>query len=319
MAAGGGEVAVVCGGVSLSFGEVDEAASRLAGVLGLVGVGSEVRVGVVVPRGVEVVVVMVAVWKAGGVVVPVDPAHPVSRVGVVLGEADPLVVVASSSVADRVAEAGFVGRMILVDDPDSWPDTDTDTDTDAHVNADAVSVGAGSAAYVVFTSGSTGRPKGVVGTHGGLVNLALAHRVAVMDPVVVRLGGRRLRVLNVLSFAFDGSLDPLVWMLAGHAMHVLPGGVMGDSAGIVRLVRDERIDFVDVPPSLLELLVDDGLLSGEWVPSVVATGAEAVGSRLWEALGSAPGVWGLNFYGPTECTVDATWTSVESGSGPHIG
>ncbi|WP_268761607.1 AMP-binding protein, partial [Frankia sp. AvcI1] len=107
-------------------------------------------------------------------------------------------------------------------------------------------------------------------------------------------------------------------MLAGHAMHVLPDGLMGDAAGIVRLVRDERIDFVDVPPSLLELLVDDGLLSGEWVPSVVATGAEAVGTRLWDALGSA-GVLGLNFYGPTECTVDATWTSVESGSGPHIG
>ncbi|WP_256804967.1 AMP-binding protein, partial [Frankia sp. ACN10a] len=114
VAAGGGEVAVVCGGVSLSFGEVDQVASRLAGVLRLVGVGPEVRVGVVVPRGVEVVVVMVAVWKAGGVVVPVDPAHPVSRVGVVVGEAAPLVVVTSSVVADRVAQAGFSGRTILV-------------------------------------------------------------------------------------------------------------------------------------------------------------------------------------------------------------
>ncbi|MCK9879163.1 AMP-binding protein, partial [Frankia sp. Ag45/Mut15] len=164
------------------------------------------------------------------------------------------------------------------------------------------------AAYVVFTSGSTGRPKGVVATHGGLVNLALAHARDLVEPAVARLGGRRLRVLNVLSFAFDGTLDPVVWMLAGHAMHILPDALMGDPAGIVATVRRERIDFVDIPPSLLELVTADGLLTGDWAPSVVATGAEAVGSRLWDELGAAERTVGLNCYGPTECTVDATWT-----------
>ncbi|WP_374690136.1 hypothetical protein, partial [Frankia sp. AvcI1] len=78
--------------------------------------------------------------------------------------------VTSSVVADRVAQAGFSGRMILVDDPDSWPEVNPDTDTDSGSFADTnvgggsgcgAEVGLGSAAYVVFTSGSTGRPKGV--------------------------------------------------------------------------------------------------------------------------------------------------------------
>ncbi|WP_261576554.1 AMP-binding protein, partial [Frankia gtarii] len=182
----------------------------------------------------EVVVVMVAVWKAGGVVVLVDPAHPVERVGLVLREAAPVVLVTSSVVRDRLTGSagsaglleGFAGSVVLVDEPDSW-DAAVPGGSAAAGSVSAGPVGLDAAAYVVFTSGSTGRPKGVVVSHRSLANLAVAHRVAVVEPAVARAGGRRLRVLNVLSFAFDGSVDPLVWMLAGHTMHVLPGGLMG--------------------------------------------------------------------------------------------
>ncbi|MBM7774389.1 amino acid adenylation domain-containing protein [Actinokineospora baliensis] len=271
--------AVVCGQVSLTFREVDAMSTDLAGYLVSQGVGQEDRVAVVLPRSVDVVVSMLAAWKAGAVVVPVDPAYPADRITATLAAARPVVVI------------------------------DETTPRESSQHRLPGPVGPDSAAYIVFTSGSTGQPKGVVATHGGVVNLALAHRTAFIDQP------RRFRALNLLSFAFDGSVDPLLWLFAGHTVHVLPDDLMGDSPGIVDYCARHRIDFVDAPPSLLELLIADGLLDTGL--SILATGAEAVSPRLWDELAAFDGV-ALNLYGPTECTVDATWTVVTPGL-PHIG
>ncbi|ROO87214.1 non-ribosomal peptide synthase protein (TIGR01720 family)/amino acid adenylation domain-containing protein [Actinocorallia herbida] len=289
---------------SRTFADLDARAERLAAHLAAMGAGPESRVAVAVPRSAATVVAMLAVWKTGAATVPLDPAHPPARVAAILAEARPALLLTAHGTGLHAPDL----PVVLVDDPESWTPG----------RSPAGPVGPDTAAYVVFTSGSTGRPKGVVASHGGAVNLALAHRAAVMDDARTRLG-RPLRVLNLLSFAFDGSVDPLVWMFAGHEMHVLPDALMGDSGEIVRYVRENRIDFLDAPPSLLELLLADGLLTGDHRPSVVATGAEAVGPGVWNALAEADGVTALNFYGPTECTVDATWTPILPGAAPHIG
>ncbi|WP_238009491.1 amino acid adenylation domain-containing protein [Dactylosporangium sp. AC04546] len=298
--------AVVCGADALTFGDLDARADRLAGHLASLGAGPETRVGIVLRRSADVVVATLAVWKAGAVAVPVDPGHPAERVAMVLAEADPAVVVATAATRPRLS--GYGGPVVAADRPATWTGS----------GARRGPVSPQSAAYLVFTSGSTGRPKGVVATHGGLANLALAHRAAVIDPAQAR-AGRRLRVLNALSFAFDGTLDPLVWMLAGHAMHILPDDLMGDSSRIVEHLRYHRIDMIDVPPSLLELMLADGLLTGEHVPAVISTGAEAVPVKVWDALAGASDVLALNCYGPSECTVDAAWTPITAGVAPHIG
>ncbi|MCK9879126.1 condensation domain-containing protein, partial [Frankia sp. Ag45/Mut15] len=166
-ATGAPVLAVVCGSVALSFAEVDAAARRLAEQLAGRGVGPEVAVGVLLPRSVEVIVAWLAVWKAGGVVVPLDPTHPLGRLESVLAEARPAVVVTSTPTlrtlaiptdADAASGFAFAGRTVLVDAPHTWTAPGRPS---GPADADA-------AAYVVFTSGSTGRPKGVVATHGGL-------------------------------------------------------------------------------------------------------------------------------------------------------
>ncbi|SES40401.1 non-ribosomal peptide synthetase [Actinokineospora terrae] len=274
------EPAVACGEVSLTFRELDAQSTNLARYLVSQGVDEEDRVAVVLPRSVDVIVSMFAVWKAGAVVVPVDPAYPADRIAATLAAARPVVVIDNTTPPASDSRGWLPGPV----SPDS-------------------------AAYIVFTSGSTGRPKGVVATHGGVANLALAHRAAfIVQP-------RRFRALNLLSFAFDGSVDPLLWLFAGHTVHVLPDHLMGDSPGIVDYCTHHSIDFVDAPPSLLELLVADGLLDAGI--SVIATGAEAVSPRLWNDLAAFDGL-ALNLYGPTECTVDATWAVVTPGQ-PHIG
>jgi amino acid adenylation domain-containing protein/non-ribosomal peptide synthase protein (TIGR01720 family) len=162
------------------------------------------------------------------------------------------------------------------------------------------------AAYVIFTSGSTGTPKGVVGTHRGLSNLFAAHRDDLIRPAQQAAGRTRLRAVHAASFSFDGSWEPLLWLLAGHELHVTDESTMADPAALMACLERERIDFLDVTPTYLRELIHHGFLSpGGESPGVIAVGGEATPAPLWERLCALPGVQAHDLYGPTECAVDA--------------
>ncbi|MEV4050237.1 amino acid adenylation domain-containing protein [Amycolatopsis sp. NPDC049688] len=155
-------------------------------------------------------------------------------------------------------------------------------------------------AYVLHTSGSTGRPRGVLGTHRGLLHLFASHRARIFDPAA-QAAGRRLRVAHTAALSFDASWVPLLWMLAGHELHVL--GRL-DPRATVAALRDARIDVLDETPSHLRMLLLAGLLDGPARPRVVVTGGEPVDADLGAALAAA-GVTVHNAYGTTETTVDS--------------
>ncbi|MGN9822127.1 AMP-binding protein, partial [Streptomyces sp. SD11] len=153
-------VAVVSGDVSLTYGGLLARADRLAHYLRGVGVGAESVVALCLPRGVDMVVAMLGVWRAGGAYLPLDPEYPVERLGFMLTDSRATVLVGTSDILDELP----VGRLrtVVLDDPlvvaglAGMPS-----------GTPGVTVGAGQLAYVVYTSGSTGRPKGVQVTHGG--------------------------------------------------------------------------------------------------------------------------------------------------------
>ncbi|MEU8812906.1 condensation domain-containing protein, partial [Streptomyces anthocyanicus] len=157
-------------------------------------------------------------------------------------------------------------------------------------------------AYVIFTSGSTGRPKGVLVPHRAVVNLCEGHRGTVLASSAVAGGG--LRVALTSSVSFDASWNQLAGLFVGHALHVVDGDTWLDAGRLVRWIGEQRIDFVEVTPSYLQMLLDEGLLEGEWRPGRIGSGGEAVPELLWQRLRAA-GVEGFNLYGPTECTVDS--------------
>jgi amino acid adenylation domain-containing protein len=296
--------ALVCGNVTMSFGELSARVNRMARWLLAAGAGREDPVAVLLPRSADSVVALLGVLASGAMYVPVDASYPVERVRFMLADAAPRVVITTSELAGLATGAR---SMIL--------DSSTVAAELAGLPAGPVDVdlSPSNAAYMIYTSGSTGRPKGVVVTHESLANLVDFQCGELIQPA-----GRRLRAGLVAALSFDASWDTLAWLLAGHELHVLDDDVRRDARALVEHVRQHGIDVLEVTPSHAELLLAEGLLDGSMRPSVMVVGGEAVGAALWQRLARVEDLRAYNFYGPTESTVDIVTTRV-SGDRPVIG
>ncbi|MEU5772164.1 amino acid adenylation domain-containing protein [Streptomyces venezuelae] len=289
-------VAVRCGGEALSYGELDGRANRLARYLVALGIAPEARVGLCLPRGVVMVVAELAVWKAGGAFVPLDPEYPPDRLGYVLADSGASVVL---GVADSLAAVPVGGaHVVLLDDadvagaletespftPGRWPTRDQ-------------------LAYVIYTSGSTGRPKGVAVAHGGVANL-----VAAMGPV---LGvGESVSVLQFASFSFDAAvLDVAVTLSGGGTLAVASAAERAEPSALAAMIESAGVTTASVVPSLL------GVLDPASVPGVRnwVLGAELLTADLASRWTPQARLW--NTYGPTEATVMATAGPVHATTG----
>ncbi|MFD7412521.1 amino acid adenylation domain-containing protein [Kitasatospora purpeofusca] len=302
-------VALRSGATTLTFAELDAASSRLAHRLTDLGVRADTPVALAMPRGADTLVAMFAVLKAGGACLSLDLTHPRQRTADILDDTRPVCAVGTAEAL--AALPGAADRpAVALDDPAvraalaALPAGPLPAPDPAHT------------AYLLHTSGSTGRPKGVVVTHASLANLAAGHDEDHITPALARTGRQRLRIAHSASFAFDASWDPVLWMLHGHELHLLDDETYRDPAALVGHVRAERIDYLDVTPSYLDVLIAEGLLAEDaHRPAVVAVGGEATPEPLWRRLTAVDGLRPVNLYGPTETTVDAyTWTPGPDGA-----
>ncbi|WAP59864.1 non-ribosomal peptide synthase/polyketide synthase [Streptomyces sp. S465] len=290
-----GATALVAGDAVYDAVGLNAAANRLAHHLIAQGVGPERVVGVKLPRTAGMIVAILGVLKAGGVYLPIDPELPAERVAFLLADARPALVLDEAAL-----------RAV----PDTLPTADpTDADRTAALHP-------GSAAYVLYTSGSTGRPKGVVVEHRSLVNLLVSHGRG----FVAEAGGGPLRAALTASFSFDTSLEGLLLLADGHELHLIDETTRLDPAALVAYVAAHRIDFLDLTPSYLRQLLPAGLLDHpRHRPRVLMLGGEAIGPSLWRRLADTPGTTAYNFYGPTECTIDALAARISGAGHPVVG
>ncbi|WP_324680971.1 amino acid adenylation domain-containing protein [Mycobacterium sp. 663a-19] len=277
----------------LTYRELDALADRVAAALGRAGVGAETPVAIMLSRGPNYVAAMLAVLKAGGTIVPLDPAMPDERVAEILHQTSAPVVV-----NDELFTAAIAG-------PADYP---------------AANVPLDHAAYAVFTSGTTGTPKGVVGTHRALSAYADDHIERVLRPAAARLA-RPLRVAHAWSFTFDAAWQPLAALLDGHCVHVVDEDQRRDAEALVETIDRLGLDMIDTTPSMFAQLHDAGLLRR--VPlAVLALGGEALGRTAWQAIQTEcarTGMTAFNCYGPTETTVEAVVAAVDEHTRPAIG
>lgn len=309
-------IALVDADRTMTFHQLNTSANQLAHLLTGLGAGPERCVALALPRSADTVVAMLGVLKAGAAYVPLDPEHPAERTAQVLAEADPVLVLTTAALADTLPP-DHATRVLRLEDaglglpglPDSDP---ADTDRSAPLRPDHL-------AYVIYTSGSTGRPKGVALEHHSLSNLYEHHRRVFMEPAVAEAGGQRFRVALTNAFVFDASWTALLWLVAGHELHVIDDATRRDAGALAGYADRHAVDLLDTTPTHARQLLSAGLLDGGHRPRVLVLGGEAVPDDLWTELRATPGLTARNVYGPTECTVDSMYCDLRVASAPVIG
>ncbi|WP_192874348.1 non-ribosomal peptide synthetase, partial [Pseudomonas syringae] len=276
-------VAAQVGEDRLHYGELNHRANALAHHLISLGVGIDDRVAVMARRGLDTLVAMLAVFKAGAGYVPVDPSHPDERIAYLLTDSAPKVVLTQQALMSRVPETA--APVIAFDRPE-WPQR--------LENPQVAGLNAAHLAYVIYTSGSTGQPKGVMVEHRTLGNLIDWH-CRTFD---LQAGSD---TASVAGFGFD-AMAWEVWpaLCAGATLHLPPAEVSNEHIDALLdwwIAQPLQVAFLPTPvaeyafsrhlshPTLRTLLIG--------------------GDRLRQ-FQRDPGFEVINNYGPTEATVVAT-------------
>ncbi|HEX2081437.1 MAG TPA: amino acid adenylation domain-containing protein [Longimicrobium sp.] len=289
-------------GEALSYDELNRAANRLAHHLRTLGAGPEQPVAVCVERSPRLVVAVLAVLKAGGAYVPLDPAHPAERLAFLVRDCGARLVVTESPLAARLQECG--ARLLCLDRAAAAITGAPDDDPPDRAEPDHL-------ACIVYTSGSTGTPKGVMVTHRALCNHMLWMQRAL--PL-----GEADRMPLKYSAAFDAAaVEMFSPLLAGACVVVARPGGERDGVYLSSLMKEERISALDLTPSLLRVLLEEGLLGGGRHLRRVVCGGEPLPPRLRDRmLAELRGVELHNAYGPTETAITATLHSCVPGEPP---
>jgi amino acid adenylation domain-containing protein len=283
------------GGV-LSYGDLNARANRWAWLLRSRGVGPETRVALAVERSPEMIVGLLAVLKAGGAWVPLDPAWPVERLAFMVEDSGAGLLLTQRHLAGQIAVP--IPVLLLEDDAAGWSEENPIQGT-----------GPDQAAYVIYTSGSTGRPKGVVAINSGLAAFARSMAgILRAEPAD--------RYLQFPSFSFDASLVSIASVFAAGATLVLHPRVTELSFAELRaFCVSQGVTLVDQPAAFLREIV--GQLAASGKPErlfgdapirALDTGGESLSRETlhqW-ARGEGGGTLFLDSYGPTEATVATT-------------
>jgi amino acid adenylation domain-containing protein len=268
-------------GESMTYGQLNARANRLAGYLQSLGVGPDVPVAVCLERSFDYVIGALAVWKAGGAYLPIDPDWPASRRALVIKDAQAPVLITHSTIATPAPNV-----------------VNLDTDTAKFAQAPAavpIETKRENLAYIIYTSGSTGQPKGVEVTHGNLLNLVFWHRGAFDVSAADRAS-------HVAGLAFDAAVWELWPYLTAGACVVLADDAARTSADRLRqwmIAQGITISFV--PTTLAEPMLD-ACWPHESKLRYLLTGADTLHRYPSSSLPFTV----VNNYGPTECTVVAT-------------
>jgi amino acid adenylation domain-containing protein/non-ribosomal peptide synthase protein (TIGR01720 family) len=289
------QIAIISGTEQVTYAELNVRANRLAHYLLRNGVETESRVCICFEPGVEMIVAMLGVLKAGAAYVPLDPAYPESRLAFMLGDCGARVLLTERSLLDDRLNGGLAQdtvRTVCLDTERA------EIMRESQVNPE-VSLSGDNLIYVIYTSGSTGRPKGAGVTHAGFVNLIkwYASEFGLTE---------REQILVTSSFSFDLTQKNLFTPLTVGARLHFPRSSFYDPSDVVETISENGITLLNCTPSAFNPLIDVAGPGFKKLASLkhVFLGGEPINlARFREWTSTAHfNAEIVNTYGPTECT-----------------
>lgn len=290
----------------LSYLELNRKSNQLARVLQKKGVNQETIVGIFAPRSFELFIGILAILKAGGGYLPLDPNYPVERLKFMIRdviEAKPgqgFLILCQDQMAQVLVDEGI--EPISITEVLNQHSREDDHNLGVLTKSEDL-------AYVIYTSGSTGRPKGTLLTHRGLCNLSEAQRMAFNI-------SERSRILQFSPISFDASVWETFMALGNGATLILSHqDVLSSAYDFIDMMKTQAVTVATLPPSYIAALPQVDLPA---LQTIIAAG-EACPKEIVDRW--APGREFFNAYGPTETTVCATMASCKAGDdhAPRIG
>jgi amino acid adenylation domain-containing protein/FkbH-like protein len=281
-------IAIRHGDEFLTYDELNSKANQLGDRLLGEGVGPDELVAVFLNRGINMVVALLAVLKAGGAYLPLDPSYPVARLEYMLTDSAPTVLISETALkANLPCETrSFIAIERFWEEPLQ--------SSSQNVDRSANQASPQNLAYVIYTSGSTGKPKGVLIEHRSVINLLTSMRTATKITAEDRL-------LAITTVAFDiAALELFLPLISGASVIVAPEGVGRDPIQMADLITREEITMLQGTPATWRMLLDSGWKGATGLKALC--GGEALQAELSARLRQRVAeVW--NVYGPTETTI----------------
>ncbi|MEA5616273.1 amino acid adenylation domain-containing protein [Cronbergia sp. UHCC 0137] len=288
-------VAVVFQNENLTYQELNQRANQLAHYLQSLGVKPDVLVGICIERSLEMVVGLLGILKAGGAYVPLDPNYPQERLTFMLEDAQISILLTQKQLRESL-DIPSVSKIVCLD-------SDWEIIAQKNTENSFSNVVGNNLAYLIYTSGSTGKPKGVMIPHHAICN----HMLWMQETFALQ---ETDKVLQKTSFSFDAS----VWefyapLLTGGQLIVAEKGRHQDSPYLLKLISEQQVTVLQLVPSLLQMLLEQGGIENCKSLKHIFCGGEALSVELEQSLLSKLNVNLHNLYGPTEACIDTTfWT-----------
>lgn len=287
-------IAIEQGEAKYTYTEVEQLANRLSHYLQAKGVGPEEKVVILLPRCAQVPIIMLAVLKAGGAYIPLDPEIPAERVNFIMEDASAKLLITSDEILERIGSQLNPHPTFNIDhqltELNSFPSTKPDETNRSENNL----------CYIIYTSGTTGKPKGVLLEHRNVANYIRGAQA--IYPIT-----QAERALQGFSVSFDASVEEIwVPLSVGATLVIGTFEIMRSGDQFASILNKLNITFLSCAPTLLSMVRED-------IPKlkILIFGGEVCSTEI-AARWCRPERFVFNTYGPTEATVIATYAQLNA-------